>query len=188
MTECMAATGYGEMSALQTSQAGGVEDGDDGHGVDDLTLQDHLESIGEGEGLDLDELRVIRRPLQPGQLLPDEEVGGLVHHALACVKTAQPGEPSRPVPALLTQLPLGCRLDRLARMDPSGRHLPSDALRDIPVLLHEQNRVAVEKGEDADTLAAGDHAVNRGPSVREPDEVFAQGQPFVLIDRPAGEG
>lgn len=175
-------------STLQTPEAGGVEDGDDRHPVDDFTLQDYLEGVGEGDGADLDELCLVRGLLQPGQLLPDEEVGRLVHHTLAGVIAADPGEPARLIPDLLSELPLGRRLDRFALMESACRHLPGNPLRDVPVLLHEQDRVAVEEGEDADTLAAGHHAVDRGPSVGQLDEVFAEGESSVLIDRPAGNG
>src|SRR3990170_4593899 len=173
---------------LQPAEAGGEEDGDDGHAVHDLAGQDHLEHLTKGEGTDLDEFGRIADRLHFDEILRQEQVGRLVHDALARVEGADGDQAAGPIAGFLRQFPLGRLFARLPGMDPSRRHLPGHPPRHVPVLPDQEHRIGIDKGEDPDALAAGDDPVDGGPFVGQFDEVFPQGDPLIAVDGPCREG
>jgi len=85
-----------------------VQNSDDGHAIQDLTIHDHAEERGEGKDLRPDKLGVIGGLVLNGlELLGEIEMGGLVQDALAGMVGYDLGEATCPVTRLLFQLPLG---------------------------------------------------------------------------------
>src|SRR5918996_2749950 len=104
---------------------------DDRHAVHDLAVHHHPEDSVERKGLDVDELRLVRRRLRAAESLRQEQVRSLVDHALARVVGAEGHEAPGAVPDLLGELALRGLLDRLAGVHAAGRHLPGRAPGDV---------------------------------------------------------
>ena len=89
-----------------------MQNSDDGHAIQDLTIHDHAEERGEREDLGPDKLGVIgERVLNGLQLLGEIEMGGLVQDAFAGMVRDDLRESTRLVTRLFLQLPLGCLLE-----------------------------------------------------------------------------
>src|SRR5215467_13181715 len=111
----------------------------------------------------------------------------LIHHAFARVVGREPGKTTCSVSGFFPEFSLGCCLDGFALVNTSCRHLPGHAFRHITILFDKQHCVRIQKRQHADTLSAGDYPVNGFLPVRERHLILAQREPFVTVDRAAGE-
>src|SRR5262249_11362706 len=97
------------------------------------------------------------------------------------------GQTASAVTRFLSEFALSGSLDGLPGMYPARWHLPRDAAGHVAVLLDEQNRVGIHKGQHANALVAGHHAINGGASIGYFHQVFTHRDPFILVYRFGGE-
>lgn len=159
---------------LKISQTGGTEYGYDGHTVEDLAAEDHLDHLLKRKGSNLDEFGMVRVELELRQVFSDKEVSRLIHDAFAGVVGRKPTKIRCPVSDLFSQLSLRSLLERLARVNPSRWRLPCHSFCHITVLFDEQNIRVIDKRKYTDAITAGDNPVNPRPSIRQPNLVLPQ--------------
>src|SRR5262245_29559586 len=161
----------------------GQQHRDDRHAVDDLAFQYHPQHRIERERADVDELRFIGSPIAALKAVGQEQMRRLVDDALARVIGAHVHESLCLISGLFRELALSGLLQCLTRVDTASGHLPGRTSRHIAILSYEQDRVRIDKRQEADTVTTRYDAVDSSSAVGQRDQVLAHGDPLVGVDR-----